>query len=58
VCGFTTNIFCFVLFCSALKMSHKSDSTPKEEANNSFFVLRAMEQLFERLNLVLEEVKE
>jgi hypothetical protein len=39
-------------------MSHKSDSTPKEEADNSFFVLRAMQQQFERLNLVLEEVKD
>jgi len=48
----------FVLFCSALKMSHKSDSTPKEETDNSFFVLRAMQQQFERLNLVLEEVKD
>jgi hypothetical protein len=27
-----------------LKMSHKSDSTPREEVNNSFFVLRAMQQ--------------
>jgi hypothetical protein len=33
-------------------MSHKSDSTRKEEADNSFFVLRAMQQQFERLNLV------
>jgi hypothetical protein len=39
-------------------MSHKSDSTPKEEADNSLFVLRAMQQQFERLNLVLEEVKD
>jgi len=46
------------LFCGALKMSHKSDSSPKEEADNSFFVLRAMQQQFERLNLVLEEVKD
>jgi hypothetical protein len=46
------------LFCSALKMSHKSESTPKEEADNSFFVLRAMQQQFEWLNLVLEEVKD
>jgi hypothetical protein len=35
-----------------------SDSTPKEEADNSFFVLQAMQQQFERLNLVLEEVKD
>jgi len=48
----------FFLFCSALKMSHKSDSTPKEEVDNSFFVLRSMQQQFERLNLVLEEVKD
>jgi len=39
-------------------MSHKSDSTSKEEADNSFFVLRAMQQQFKRLNLVLEEVKD
>jgi hypothetical protein len=39
-------------------MSHKSDLTPKEEVDNSFFVLRAMQQQFERLNLVLEEVKD
>jgi hypothetical protein len=39
-------------------MSHKSDSTPKEEANNSFFELRTMQQQFKRLNLVLEEVKD
>jgi hypothetical protein len=42
---FTTNIFFFVL-------------TPKEEVDNSFFVLWAMQQQFERLNLVLEEVKD
>jgi len=48
----------FFFFCSALKMSHKSDSTSKEEADNSFFVLRAMQQQFKRLNLVLEEVKD
>jgi len=53
-----TFFFFLVLFCSALKMSHKSDSTPKEEADNSFFVLRAMQQQFEQLNLVLEEVKD
>jgi hypothetical protein len=46
------------LFCSALKMSHKSDSSPKEEADNSLFVLRDMQQHFERLNLVMEEVKD
>jgi hypothetical protein len=39
-------------------MSHKSDSTPKEEVDYSFFVLWAMQQQFERLNLVLEEVKD
>jgi hypothetical protein len=39
-------------------MSHKSDSIPKEEADNCFFILRAMQQQFERLNLVLEEVKD
>jgi hypothetical protein len=46
------------LFCSELKMSHKSDSSPKEEADNSFFVLQAMQQQFERLNLVMKEVKD
>jgi hypothetical protein len=46
------------LFCSALKMSHKHNTTPKKEVDNSFFVLRAMQQQFERLNLVLEEVKD
>jgi hypothetical protein len=46
------------LFCTVLKMSHKSDSSPKEEADNSFFVLRAMQQQFEQLNLVMEEVKD
>jgi hypothetical protein len=40
----------FFLFCCVLKMSHKSDSTPKEEVDNSFFALRAMQQQFERLN--------
>jgi hypothetical protein len=39
-------------------MSHKSDLTPKEEVDNSFFVLRAMQQQFEQLNLVLGEVKD
>jgi hypothetical protein len=39
-------------------MSHKSDSSPKEEADNSLFVLRDMQQHFERLNLVMEEVKD
>lgn len=39
-------------------MPHKSDSTPKEEADNSFFVLQAMQQQFELLNLVLREVKD
>jgi hypothetical protein len=29
-----------------------------EEADNSFFVLRATQQQFEQLNLVLEEVKD
>jgi hypothetical protein len=46
------------LFYSALKMSHKSGSSPMEEADNSFFVLRATQQQFEQLNLVLEEVKD
>jgi hypothetical protein len=38
-------------------MSHKHDSTSKEEADKSLVVLQAMQQQFERLNLVLGEVK-
>jgi hypothetical protein len=39
-------------------MSHKSDSSPKGKADNSSFVLQAMQQQFERLNLVLGEVRD
>jgi hypothetical protein len=39
-------------------MSHKSDSSPKGKADNSFFVLQAMQQQFERLNFVLGEVRD
>jgi hypothetical protein len=39
-------------------MSHKRDSTSKEEANKSLVVLQAMQQQFERFNLVLGEVKD
>uniref|UniRef100_A0A2N9FMT4 Integrase catalytic domain-containing protein n=1 Tax=Fagus sylvatica TaxID=28930 RepID=A0A2N9FMT4_FAGSY len=39
-------------------MSHKSDSSPKEKADNSSFVLQAMQQQFERLNFVLGEVRD
>uniref|UniRef100_A0A2N9GA30 Reverse transcriptase n=1 Tax=Fagus sylvatica TaxID=28930 RepID=A0A2N9GA30_FAGSY len=39
-------------------MSHKSDSSPKGMADNSSFVLQAMQQQFERLNFVLGEVRD
>uniref|UniRef100_A0A2N9H897 CCHC-type domain-containing protein n=1 Tax=Fagus sylvatica TaxID=28930 RepID=A0A2N9H897_FAGSY len=39
-------------------MSHRSDSSPKGMANNSSFVLQAMQQQFERLNFVLGEVRD
>uniref|UniRef100_A0A2N9IG56 CCHC-type domain-containing protein n=1 Tax=Fagus sylvatica TaxID=28930 RepID=A0A2N9IG56_FAGSY len=39
-------------------MSHRSDSSPKGKADNSSFVLQAMQQQFERLNFVLGEVKD
>ena len=39
-------------------MSHKSDSSPKGKADNSSFVLQAMQQQFERLNIVLGEVRD
>uniref|UniRef100_A0A2N9G5A0 Uncharacterized protein n=1 Tax=Fagus sylvatica TaxID=28930 RepID=A0A2N9G5A0_FAGSY len=39
-------------------MSHKSDSSPKGKADNSSFVLQAMQQQFERLNFVLGEVRD
>ena len=38
-------------------MSHKGDSSPKGKADNSSFVLQAMQQQFERLNFVLGEVR-
>ena len=38
-------------------MSHRSDSSPKGKADNSSFVLQAMQQQFERLNFVLGEVR-
>ena len=39
-------------------MSHRSDSSPKEKADNSSFVLQAMQQQFKRLNFVLGEVRD
>uniref|UniRef100_A0A2N9IYD6 CCHC-type domain-containing protein n=1 Tax=Fagus sylvatica TaxID=28930 RepID=A0A2N9IYD6_FAGSY len=39
-------------------MSHKGDSSPKGKADNSSFVLQAMQQQFERLNFVLGEVRD
>uniref|UniRef100_A0A2N9FZ50 CCHC-type domain-containing protein n=1 Tax=Fagus sylvatica TaxID=28930 RepID=A0A2N9FZ50_FAGSY len=39
-------------------MSHRSDSSPKGMADNSSFVLQAMQQQFERLNFVLGEVRD
>jgi predicted nucleic acid-binding Zn-ribbon protein len=39
-------------------MSHRSDSSPKGKADNSSFVLQAMQQQFERLNFVLDEVRD
>ncbi|KAG2712430.1 hypothetical protein I3760_04G125400 [Carya illinoinensis] len=38
-------------------MSHKSDSSPKGMADNSF-MLQAMQQQFERLNMMLGEVRD
>ena len=51
---FCTNI----LFVQHIMMSHRSDSSPKGVADNSSFVLQAMQQQFERLNLVLGEVRD
>jgi hypothetical protein len=39
-------------------MSHRSDSLHKGKADNSSFVLQAMQQQFERLNFVLGEVRD
>jgi hypothetical protein len=39
-------------------MSHRSDSSPKGKADNSSFVLQAMQQQFERLNVLLGEVRD
>jgi hypothetical protein len=51
---FSINIFVL----QHITMSHKSDSSPKEKADNSSFVLQAMQQQFERLNFVLGEVRD
>ena len=39
-------------------MSHRSSASPRGRADNSSFVLQAMQQQFERLNLVLGEVRD
>ena len=41
-----------------ITMSHRSDSSPKGKADNSSFVLQAMQQQFEWLNFVLGEVRD
>jgi hypothetical protein len=51
---FSTNIF----FVQHITMSHRSDSSPKGKADNSSFVLQAMQQQFKRLNFVLGEVRD
>jgi hypothetical protein len=53
---FSTNIFFF--FLQHITMSHKGDSSLKGKADNSSFVLQAMQQQFERLNFVLGEVRD
>uniref|UniRef100_A0A2N9EPN8 CCHC-type domain-containing protein n=1 Tax=Fagus sylvatica TaxID=28930 RepID=A0A2N9EPN8_FAGSY len=53
--------YCKTQKCNAsmhITMSHKSDSSPKGKADNSSFVLQAMQQQFERLNFVLGEVRD
>ena len=54
---FSTNIF-FFFYLQHITMSHKSDSSPKGKADNSSFVLQAMQQQFEQFNFVLGEVKD
>ena len=51
---FSTN----TIFVQHITMSHRSDSSPKGKVDNSSFVLQAMQQQFERLNLVLGEVRD
>ena len=51
---FSTNI----LFVQHITMSHRSDSSPKGKTDNSSFVLQAMQQQFEWLNFVLDEVRD
>jgi hypothetical protein len=51
---FSTNIF----FLQHITISYRSDSSPKGKADNSSFVLQAMQQQFERLNFVLGEVRD
>jgi hypothetical protein len=55
---FSTNIFFFFFFLQHITMSHRGDSSPKGKADNSSFVLQAMQQQFERLNFVLGEVRD
>uniref|UniRef100_A0A2N9HIB0 Reverse transcriptase n=1 Tax=Fagus sylvatica TaxID=28930 RepID=A0A2N9HIB0_FAGSY len=43
---------------STLRCLIRSDSSPKGKADNSSFVLQAMQQQFERLNFVLGEVRD
>jgi hypothetical protein len=51
---FSTNI----LFVQHITMSRKSDSSQKGMADNSSFVLQAMQQRFEWMNFVLGEVRD
>ena len=52
---FSANIFFFLQY---ITMSHKGDSSPKGKADNSSFVLQAMQQQFKRLNFVLGEMRD
>ena len=49
--------FTNILFVQHIMMSHRSDSSKGVEENSSF-MLQAMQQQFERLNLVLGEVRD
>ena len=50
--------FTNILFVQHIMMSHRSDSSPKEMVDNTSFVLQVMQQQFEKLNLVLGEVRD
>jgi hypothetical protein len=54
VCKVSTNI----VFVQHITMSHRNDSSPKGIADNSSFVLQAMQQQFEWLNFMLGEVRD